>query len=202
MKEDDDHDDFHMLKTVLYSMWTLPDLTNSSILLRWASKHQPTHTHTHTHTHNIHAYITVLMLQAIQPPPRPQTPKKKSSRKRMLQDLIKNYSNYSWMRHTDPRSLLPLPSPGAVDLLLQQARFRSSHERGFLCLFLSEHEIADDSSWVVLWHIRASVCRRAEILTATSKDRERPLFFLSLSPSLEEEFLPPTIATLLCWSKP
>jgi hypothetical protein len=157
------------------------------------------HTHTHTHTH-IHAYITVLMLQQFKAPPKHQ--KKKSSRTRMLQDLIKNYSNYSWMRRTNPRSLLPLPSPGALELFvaaseIQKLPWERTSESGFLSFFLSEHEIADDSSWVVLWHIRASVCRRAEILTATSKDRERPLFFpslsLSLSPKKRHSFHPQSL---------
>ncbi len=135
MKEDDDHDDFHMLKTVPYSMWTLPDLTNSSILLRWTSKDQPIHTHTHTYTciHN-GAHVT-----AIQSPPKHL--KMKSSRKRMLQDLIKNYSSYSWMRRTNPRSLLPLSSPGALELFVAASEIQKlpweGLLRGFLSFFLS-----------------------------------------------------------------
>lgn len=83
-----------------------------------------THTHTYTCIHN-GAHVT-----AIQSPPKHQ--KKKSSRKRMLQDLIKNYSSYSWMRRTNPRSLLPLSSPGALELFVAASEIQKLPWEGLL----------------------------------------------------------------------
>ncbi len=180
-------------------MWTLPDLANSLILLQWTSKDQPIHTHTHTHTYTcIHNGAHVI---AIQPPPTPKHQKEKSCRKRMLQDLIKNYSNYSWMRRTNPRSLLPLPSPGALELFvaaskIQKLPWERTSGRGFLSFFLSFR------SWNCRRQFLGSVVTYPSLSLSSRRDtyghfqraRTTPFlsFFLSLSLSLPRRGIPST----------